>query len=33
MNLIEHFSWIDGFILCAVVAVILMGLAGHDTAR
>jgi hypothetical protein len=33
MMLIDHFSWFDAVILCAVAAVILMGFAGHNTVR
>ena len=33
MMLIEHFSWFDGVILCAVAAVILLGLFTKDTAE
>ena len=33
MTLIEHFSWFDAVILCAVAVVILLGMTGHDTAR
>jgi hypothetical protein len=30
MMLIEHFNWFDGFILCAVAGVILLGLFTQD---
>jgi hypothetical protein len=33
MMLIEHLSWFDGVIACAVAGVILLGLFTHDTAH
>lgn len=31
--LIEHFGWFDAVIGCAVVAVVLVGFAGHEPER